>query len=340
MSKRVNSWDVARLANVSRTTVSYILNNRADVSFPKETRERVLRAAEELGYRPNRLAQSLKRGRTQTIGVLVYRLDTRFTAGLVDGLQDYLREKNYAVLVACSRYDYEQEAKAAFTMMEHQVDALICAPTEPVTPSLEKWIDEVAGQIPVCLLTNPFENGRRIDFVIWDGFSEGYLATKHLIKLGHKRIAHIQGYIQASGNQKRAEGYRAALNEAGIPIVDELIVGDSFEGSGAREAVDSLLALKSRPTAIVAANDYIAAEALSIIRERGLRVPQDIALVGMGDSELAPYLGLTSVVEHPDQIGQKAAEFALSRLDDRQQASRSHTQPGVLVVRDTCGAGG
>lgn len=340
MGKKVNSWDVARRANVSRTTVSYILNNRPDVSFPAETRERVLRAAEELGYRPNRLAQSLKRGRTQTIGVLVYRLDTQFTAGLVDGLQDYLADQQYAVLVACSRYDYSSESAAAFTMLEHQVDALICAPTEPIQPSLNGWLQEMCRHIPVCLLTYPVETDLPIDFVIWDGFAEGRLAAEHLVKLGHRRIAHIQGYIKASGNQARAAGFRAGLSENGIAVDEELIVGDSFEGKGTEAAIDQLMSLPEPPTAIVAANDYIAAGALSHLRQLGKRVPEDVAIVGIGDLEFSSYLGLTTVREFPVELGKAAAEFALSRLTDRTQPSRSTKQEGSLIVRETCGASG
>jgi DNA-binding LacI/PurR family transcriptional regulator len=323
---------------VSRTTVSYILNNRPDVSFPPETRDRVLRAAEELGYRPNRLAQSLKRGRTQTIGVLVYRLDTQFTAGLVDGLQDFLSDQQYGALVACSRYDYQVEAAAAFTMLEHQVDALICAPTEPIEPSLATWMKEVSRHIPVCLLTNRVETDLPVDFVIWDGFAEGKLAAEHMATLGHKRIAHIRGYIKASGNQARVAGFRAGLAACDVEVDEALIVGDSFEGQGTDQALDELLALPNPPTAIVAANDYIAAEALHHLRAKGKRVPEDIALLGMGDVELASYLGLTTVREHPTEIGRRAAEFVLSRLDEPSLASRAAKQEGSLVIRETCGA--
>jgi DNA-binding LacI/PurR family transcriptional regulator len=224
-------------------------------------------------------------------------------------------------------------------MLEHQVDALICAPTEPVEPSLATWIKEVSRHIPVCLLTNRVETDLPLDFVIWDGFAEGKLAAEHLASQGHSRIAHIRGYIKASGNQARVAGFRAGLAGCDVEVDEALIVGDSFEGQGTDQAVDELLAVKNPPTAIVAANDYIAAEALHHLRQKGLRVPEDVALVGIGDVELASYLGITTVREHPIEIGRRAAEFVLSRLDDPGLESRAAKQEGSLVVRATCGAG-
>lgn len=335
MRRAVSSADVARHAGVSRTTVSFVLNGRTDMVIPEETRARVLRSAQELRYRPNSLARSLVRGRTQTVGLIVPGLDSSFTASIVSGVQEELGRHNYRILLGHSQHDPDIEAKQVALLLEHRVDGLICVVGEGTTERMGQWIDEIVGQGVACVLIDDRTFGDRVDCVVTDDRDGAFQAVSHLIALGHRRIGHLSAGFQVSSAKDRHRGYEAALAAAGLPRDAALAAGGTFEMGAA--AVEALLDLPEPPTALFAANDYMAAEALEVVRLRKRRVPDEIAVVGYGDTRVGRYLHLSTVRQDPPCLGRVAARRLLARFVDSRLPPEVIVLPTELLVRESSG---
>ena len=314
--------------------MSYVLNGRKDVAIPDETRNKVFEAAEELGYKPNIFARSLIKGISPYVGVVVFRLSNSAAAEFISGVQEVCHDHGYGVLVACSKYDLAVEREEV-ELLRQQAAAIVAWPVEPVDVNSHCIWSQAARHLPICLCTEPHGSNPGIDFVTTDNFACGFLSTEHLIGLGHKRIAHIRGLMNASANIRRAEGYEAALAKHGIAASAELVAGNSYEGQGTEEVIDQLLALKDRPTAIVCANDYIAAEAILALRTRGVQVPDEIAVAGVGNVDLAKYLQLTTTESYHERMGREAAKMALARIADPHLAVQVDRGSVELIVRES-----
>ena len=333
MKPRPSSYDIARRAGVSQTTVSFVLNHRMDKPISTATRERVLRAAHELGYRHNSLARSLIRGTTQTVGLIVPRLDSLFCARIAQGVQDACEEQDYRVLMAHTRHRAEVEARQVNFLLEHRVDGLICVNDEWTVQRMTEWLDDVIAQGVPCVLVDDATFGDRVDCVVSDDQNGGRVATEHLLAMGHRRIAHLRAGTDVRSARDRASGYAAALAEAGLPPDAYLVAGSSFEIEDWRPAIRSLLSGANPPTAIFAANDYVAATVCRMAREFGLLVPDDIAVVGYGDLEVARFLDLSTVNQDPVRLGRVAVERLLKRLADPTLPPETITLPTHLVAR-------
>lgn len=330
MNRRINSIDVARRAGVSQTTVSFVLNERTDVPIPPATRERVFQAARDLGYRRNRVAHSLVRGRTHTIGVIVPRLGSSFTAHIADGVQETLAKHNYRLLLAHTQHDPDREAREVALLLEHRVDGLICVAGEATVAAMPGWLDEIAAdQIP-CVIVDDRTHALRVDCVVSDDVAGARAATDHLIALGHRRVAHLAAGERNSSARDRRAGYQAALREHNLA---ELIAGDGFLAADVGPAVADLLDRPNPPTALFVANDYLAADVLEVLRARGVRVPDDVSLVGYGDTRVGRCLQLSTVYQNAGRLGRVAAERLLSRLAEPDLAPREIILSTNLVVR-------
>lgn len=338
MAKRPSTTDVARLAGVSQTTVSFVLNNRMDIAIPDVTRQRVLEAARNLGYRRNSLARSLVRGCTQTIGVIVPRMDNSFAAQIVQGIQEACAESEYRVLLAHTLHKPEVEAHQVELLLEYRVDGLICVCDEWTITDLPKWLDVVLADGLACVLVDDRSLASRVDCIVSDDLRGSLLAVRHLMELGHRRIGHLAAGTRTSTARDRTAGYRQALETAGLPVDERLIIGQSYRMDNTRDTMHALLDLEEPPTAVFAANDIKAADAVHAIEERGLRIPHDVALVGYANLLLAHYLHLTSMDQHAQELGHRAARRVLQRIDDPDMQAEEIRMPTELVVRHSCGA--
>jgi LacI family transcriptional regulator len=273
--------DVGRLAGVSPTTVSFVINNRTDSGISPATRKLVLEAVELLGYRPNRAAQGLRRRRTQTIGLITDQAAVSPHAGrTIAGAHDVAWKHGSLLLVANTNKDPKVVRATVHELLDRQVDAIAFAAegTRRVTPP------EAARQVPTVLV-NCFTAGNTLPCVLPDEAGGGRAATELLLAAGHRRIAYITGMRGAWATRGRLRGYVAALADAGIARDDGLVLVGNFRTDSGYERTRELLARRVRPTAIFCGNDRMAMGAYQAVAEAGLRVPEDISIVGYDDQE-------------------------------------------------------
>ena len=271
--------DVGRLAGVSPTTVSFVINNRADAGISPETRKLVLDAVELLGYRPNRAAQGLRTRRTHTIGLVTDKVAVTPHGGrTISGAHDVAQRHGSLLLIVNS--NPRVVGAAVDDLLDRQVDGIVFAAegTTRMTPP------EAARQVPTVLV-NCFTPGNTVPCVLPDEERGGREATELLIAAGHRTIAHITGPRAAWATRGRLKGYFAALASAGIPRDDDLVLTGHFRTDWGYELTRALLAVTKRPTAIFCGNDRMAMGAYQALAEAGLRVPDDISIVGYDDQE-------------------------------------------------------
>jgi len=330
----VTQGDVARLAGVSPRTVSNVVNEFPLVS--DEVRQRVQRAIEELGYQPNVVARNLRRGRSGMIGLAVPELSVPYFSELAEFVIAEARRRSYTVVIEQTDGDPARERQLLKQNEQgHLFDGLILS---PLGLSLAE-IQQKAGGTPVVLLGEHIAGGPQ-DHVGIDNVAAARDATTHLIELGRRRIAAIGHQAKSSGEtgQLRSAGYQEALRAAGLPVRKSLVVTtDSFHRSSGATAMERLLRLSSPPDAVFCFNDLLAIGAMRTILSSGLRIPEDIAVVGFDDIEDARYTFPTLTTISPDK--EDIARLAVARLFDRLKGDpatpASKSVEYRLVVRES-----
>jgi len=325
--------DVARLARVSITTVSHVINGTRFVS--PDLRARVLEAMGLLRYRPNMLARSLRLKQSRIIGLLVPDNMNPFFAQLSRVVEDSGFAAGYSVILCNSDGKLEKEQAYIELLAAKQVDGIILIATGG-----DDQIIELLCQTGVPFIMADRRPGTaKVDMVLVDNFGGGYRATRHLLGLGHRRVACIAGPHEAAPSADRVGGYRAALQEVGIEPDEALVVRGDFLRHGGAEAMCQLLELAEPPTAVFACNDLMAIGALSTLSERGLRVPADVSLVGFDDIPDARLTSppLTTVAQPIEEIGRRATEMLLERVTSKEPIPHRRLLLDVaLVERGTC----
>jgi LacI family transcriptional regulator len=322
--------EVARQAGVSVATVSRVLNQTGPVR--DETRQRVLERVASLGYVPHSAARSLSLRRTQSIGVVLPDLHGEFFSELIRGIDRVARRAGYHVLVSGSHSD-PAEIEAVLRALHGRVDGLILM---PMGLQADVRRARLPRRLPVVLL-NDSDPDTEHDSIRIDNRGGARSATEHLIELGHRRIAFVCGPAHNSDAAERLAGFRDALAARGFAVLPEdLLEGDFREDSGYRAG--SLLARRAspRPTAVFAANDAMAIGCRSALREHGLAVPGDVALVGFDDIPIARFLDppLTSVRVAIAELGSRAMERLLQAAEPGSATARHHEiVAATLVVR-------
>ena len=333
MNKRPTQADVARLAGVSRATVSYVINNRTDgnVRISEETRRRVLDAVEELGYQPNRLARSLRRGHTHIIGMIVPDSTNPFFAEVARGVEDTSFEQGYSVILCNSDGNLDKEVFYTNVLAERRVDGILFV---AAGISTEQIRDLQARRMPVVVVDREIPDVA-VDSVLTDNARGGELATRYLMDLGHRCIGCIAGPSDVTPSAERVTGYRQALDESGIPVDEALIVKGDFQYESGYQAAHQLLAVDDPPTAIFACNDLMAVGAISAAVEVGRRVPADLSVIGFDDVGLASFANppLTTVVQPKYEMGVIAATMLLERMHEPEIPPRRRMLDTSLLVR-------
>jgi LacI family transcriptional regulator len=321
------------LADVSVATVSRVLNDSGPVS--DATRQRIERVASRLRYAPNGAARSLITRRTHTIGVLLPDLYGEFFSEVIRGIDLVAQRSGYHMLVSSSHSE-QQALEAALGAMRGRVDGLIV-----MSPDLDqRTLRSSLAACPAVVLLNCAARTADFDAIKIDNVGGAGAMTRHLLGMGHRRIAFIRG---AAGNvdaDERRRGYRAALKAAHVERDPHLEIDGDFTESGGYEAAKALVRLSQRPTAIFAANDSMAIGALSALRETGVSVPEEIAVTGFDDIPIAQYTSppLTSVHVPILDLGERATERLVDSLStDRRRRRSCETLPTTLVVRQSCG---
>lgn len=329
----VRMKDIARDLNVSVVTVSKVLRNHSDIG--PATRERVLQRVKELGYQPNWVARSLVTRRTYIIGLVVPDLMHSFFAEVAKGVGRKIRPRGYNVVISNSEEDAQLEVQEVNLLLARQIDGLILASAQkPGQSDLFDRIEE--HKVPVVLIDRRI-SGLNLSYVGVDDEQVGLLATEHLIERGCRCIAHIRG-PQISTGQGRLAGYRQALSRHSLRVPTRYVLtGDSGDSTG-YEAMRRLLALDPPPDGVFCYNDPVAAGAMKAALEAGLRVPEDLAVVGAGNVHYSDLLRvpLSTVDQSSSQIGEHAAELLLDLVESkRPRRPRTILLAPKLVVRDS-----
>lgn len=302
-------------------TVSRVINNSSYIS--QETRERVEQAIAELGYIPNTLARSLRFKQTKTIALVLADITNPFFTTITRGVADTASEQGFSVMFCNTDESQSEELSYLNVLLQRQVDGVLLVPAS-YTPESVSFVQDRGT--PVVLLDRHIADAR-VDSVRGDSEQGAYEAVHYLVELGHRRIALVNGPQTISTGIERAAGYRRALTEAGFSSSADRIYYGEFTPEGGYRTAQQALAVKPLPTALFAANNFIALGAYRAIRELGLRVPEDISIIAFDDLPLVMEPFLTVVAQPAYEIGQRATELLLARL-----AGDGPTEPQEIVL--------
>lgn len=327
---------IAELAGVSRSTVSRVINDHPNVR--PEVRERVWQVIRQVGYQPHAAARSLVTNRTQIIGLIIPQAVTTiftdpFFPLLIRGIADECNAHHYHLMLSLFSDPTEQEGLYQRVLRGGYLDGVIVASTtldDPLIPRLLR--DQVAF---VSVGRYPDE---RVNYVDVDNVNGARMATEHLLRLGHRHIATVTGPLGMMAGHDRLEGYRQALEARGVSVDEELIAPGDFTEDGGRAAMRRLL--DHNPTAVFVASDTMAVGAMKAIKEAGLRVPEDIAVVSFDDLPVASIVEppLTTVRQPIQRLGSTAVDILLNLIEHQGEGTQKVILPTELVVRASCGS--
>ncbi len=335
--------DIATTVGVAPMTVSRVINQNGYVS--EDVRSRVLSVAKQMNYRRNGLARSLKRQRTDTIGLVLGDISNPYSTELARAVREAATAKNYNLFICISEHSAQEDIAAFESLTSHSVDGLIVA-TRANDSGDEYLKSIVENNVPVVAIGRDFFH-EQIDYISADNLHGGFEATQHLIDLGHRRIGFIGATLENEAKLKRLQGYLNALEEHGIEIDERLVTGCREVRTGVPgystekigyEGMKRLLSLPNRPTAIFARNDFTAIGAMTAVKETGLQIPQDVAIIGFDDIPLAVHMSPSlSTVRQPMRLqGQIAAELLLRRIESDVDLSREEKILNCeLIIRES-----
>lgn len=334
-NRRPTQADVARLAGVSQAMVSYVINNTPSATIPDETRQRILDAIETLGYVPHSAGRNLRTQKSYTIAGIIPDITNPFYPAFERGIQDVAREHGYDLITCNTDGVAAHEASYLRLAQQGRVDGLVGVffhlSSVQLRPLLERGVAIVRLE-PTRKRVGPLP----LDNIYVDNTGAAHAATTFLIERGHRRIAMLAG--RSGPQQARVRGYRQAMADHGLPVNDGLVMGSGFTEDDGYRDMQAILAHDPRPTAVFAANDLIAMGALIALRHAGLRVPEDIAIIGFDDIPAARLVHppLTTVSQFPEQLGRRAAEMLFERLEGTVTGGgRCELMPHEIVVRES-----
>jgi LacI family transcriptional regulator len=328
--------DVARLAGVSSMTVSRVINGSERVS--PATRQRVEAAIDELGYVPSRLARGLIRQKTGTLALIVPDVANPFFTLVVRGAEEVARRADYRLLLCDTRSDLELEREVIEELLAHRVEGIAIAPVSDRSRTHLRRLAKFG--VPFVLIDRTVE-GVDSDLIVGDNEGGARRLVTHLLELGHRRIGLIVEADDVSTARHRRQGYESALAAAGVPVDESLIVRANADPSGGFDGTRRLLTLDERPTAVFAVNNLVALGVIEAVRDAGLEVPDDVALVCFDDIEYASrmYPFLTVMAQPAETLGSLGTQLLLERIDGRARArGRSVVLSAQFIVRKSCGA--
>ena len=335
-SGKITVKDVARRAGVSPMTVSRVLNGGDRVRA--DTRERVEAVIAELGYIPNRLAASFTRQKTGIVSLVVPDLGDPFFMLVVRGAEDVTRRAGYRLFISNTRSELSREGQYVDDMIAQRVEGVVIAPVSDRSSAHLKRL--VRNDVPFVLVDRSV-TGVEADVVHGDSVAGASAIVEHLAALGHRRIGFIVESTEVSTARDRLAGYGDGLTKAGLEYAAELVVEATARIDGGRDGIDRLLRLPAPPTAVFAVNNLVAVGVVEELRSRGLRVPEDVALVCFDDVELASRLDpfLTVMAQPAETFGRIATQLLLERIaGEAGERRRRVVLPADLIVRRSCGA--
>jgi LacI family transcriptional regulator len=338
-AKRVTIKDVALAAGVSVTTVSNALNDRTE-AMTETTLHRIQETINVLGYRPNTVARSLVTRQTATIGVIVAEIDTPLFLQALNVIEPIARSANHNILLCTTAFNLADERQVIGLLLEKQVDGIIFLSTS-VYLDQNNLASLPPDAPPIVLINRTMPYEPRFDQISFDNTNAIITAMTHLVSLGHRRIAHLSGPKGRSSSEERLQGYRLGLQQHGLEYCENYIRLADYEQPQVtwEQATRELLQLSPRPTAIIGANDIVAATAMRTAQQAGLRVPQDISIIGVDNQPFCTYLNpaLTTVQLPILESGKRAVEMLLARIAGIRTTTEHVILPCPLAVRESTG---
>ena len=330
--RRTSLKDLADKLGVSIATVSRALRNSHEVG--EEMTRKVKQLAKELNYRPNPFAQSLRKEAPRVIGVIVPNLVTHYYAAVLDGIEDYASKLGYSVISSNSHEDHEREAQALDNFLNMHVEGIIaCLAQDTTDYSHFEQLHEMGVPLVFfarCCLEDMFSQ------VVGNGDVAAQEATQHMIETGSRRVAFIGGPNHLDMVRRRKHGYLEALRENRIPIDRDLVVCDKIDFDVARKATLRLLEGENPPDAILAFNDIITYAAFDAIKSKGLRIPEDVAIIGFTDGDTAAFVTprLTAIMDQAHVQGTKACQLLMKSINGDEKIYKE-VVPMILKIRES-----
>lgn len=315
MDQKTTIYDIAKALDITAATVSRALNNNPKIS--QVTRQLVLDTAAKMNYKQNRLAQSLRSGKSNNVGVIVPRIDSNFFASVIRGIEEELRPQGYHVIICQTQEDETRQIENITALLNAQVDGILMSISN-VSAANDHVIKNVVDKnVPLIF----FDRKKKMDgvsSVTINDFEGGYLATKNLIEQGCRRIAHLTGDQSLEIFENRHKGYQKALQDSGLPCNEEYVFQTKSSVDAGRQAVEKLLALNPPPDGIFSSSDFAALGAIQELKERGIKIPDDFCVFGFGNEPFTRFmeLSISSVDQSPLEMGKMAAKVFLEQISN------------------------
>jgi len=324
MNTNITLRDIAKALNLSISTVSRALTDSYQIG--DETKQKVVAYAKEHHYIPNRMAKSLKEGKSRSIGVVVCSIDNNFVAQMLDGIDQYCTDHNYQLIIMQSKESFEQEKACVNLLYAGGIDGLLISPAYQTT-DFDYLIALQKAGLPIVLFDR-LSDHMNTHKVASDNFKGAYDATMHLINNGYTSIAHISSNTKLSMATDRFEGYKKALKVSGLVYREELVKFCDTPNAislhqNLEKAIQELMALKTKPTGIFTATDQLTTKCLSLINQLGYQIPTDVALIGFSNTDLADALhpSLSTIHQPAFEIGNLATKQLLALIDNKESKS-------------------
>jgi LacI family transcriptional regulator len=310
--KDVTIYDIAKVLNVSPATVSRGLKNHPGIH--KDTKKRIADAAHKMGYQQNTFASNLRRKNSNTIGVIIPRLNSYFMSTVISGMEKVANAHGYNLLISQSQESYKREIDSVSTMYNSRVDGLLISLAFD-TQDTDHFEALLRKQIPLIFFDRIIEHPECTSIVI-DNRKAGYEATKHLIDQGCRRIVHVDGNVKRNVYADRLAGYKEAISDSNIDFDPELVISCNLSDAGGTDAANQILAMNNRPDGIFTANDTTGVACIRQIKAAGLRVPHDIAVVGFNNDPISTVIepNLTTINYPGSEMGEIAATTLINKL--------------------------
>jgi LacI family transcriptional regulator len=332
--------DIAQMAGVSRTTVSYVLNHceNGPIKVTEKTRQRILEVAREIGYEPNASARSLRSSRTRNIGIALPDMNNPHMQEILCGAAKEVQSQGFRLLLYSTELQPEYEEESIRELLQRRIDGLILLPTYSNIYD-EEFQLLASRRNPIVVAGNYYEEDLKLDSVK-PGHDQGCLVMmEHLLELGHRRIGFIYGVIRQPLGTERLQNYFHALEMAGIPAEQDLVIHSGVTYQDGYLACQELLKRRPRPTAILAINDVLAAGAMHAVFDMGLRIPADISVAGFDDNDFSAFLNPALTTIHVDarRVGKECVRLVIQRIENPERPYEQVRIPFQLKVRGSTG---
>ncbi|WP_449621148.1 LacI family DNA-binding transcriptional regulator [Robertmurraya sp. Marseille-Q9965] len=314
--KNVTMKDIARYTGVSTATVSRVLNDNYPVNI--ETKQKVLKAIEELNYEPNLVAKNLRSKKSNLVAIVVADIKNPYYISIAKEIDDYLFEEGYNLITCSTDESIEKEADIIRLLLSKQIDAIAIAPSDSEKSKLTELIKK---HVPIVLVDRKIDD-LSIPFVGTNNFKESYNLTEYLIKKGHERIGVMTGKLNTSTGKERLKGFKMAMENHGLSVDEKWIFNGEFEEIQAYEVLSQFLKNNQDiPTALVSCNNLMTKGTMLALNERSIRIPEDISIVSIGVMENHEFFStkITSIEQDTSFMGKKVAELLLSQLQNKQK---------------------